>query len=51
VPSTEGDGLDIIFSFGPSRHQTLRDAEQPLDLAPVKADDHLAIDDCDGGAP
>ena len=34
-----------LLSFGcPLRH-ALRDAKQPLDLAPVKADDHLAIDD------
>ena len=50
-PSPEGDGLDIIFSFGPSRHQTLRDAKQLLDLATVKADDHLAIDDRDRSRP
>jgi hypothetical protein len=30
---------------------TLRNAEQPLDLAPVKADDHLAIDDRDRSRP
>jgi len=40
-----------LLSFGcPLRH-ALRDAEEPLDLATVKADDHLAIDDCDGGRP
>ena len=34
-----------------SQHHTLRDAEQPLDPAPVKADDHLAIDDRDRSRP
>ena len=36
-----------LLSFGCSLRHALRDAKEALDLAPVKADDHLAIDDRD----
>jgi len=40
-----------LLSFSCSLRHALRDAKQPLDLATVKADDHLAIDDRDRSRP
>ena len=39
------------LSFGCSLRHVLRDAQEPLDLAPVKADNHLAVDDRDRSRP
>ncbi len=38
-----------LLSFGCFLRHALRDAKEPLDLAPVKADDHLTVDDRDRG--